>query len=69
MFTTSSGIGLARMEFIINEHIKVHPLACLKPHLLTQAERLQLETLIQGYNDPREYFVSKLAQGKESLGG
>ena len=40
------GVGLARMEFIINEHIKVHPMAVLHPErIVDAAERAQVQAL------------------------
>lgn len=58
------GIGLARMEFIINNTIKVHPLALTRYDQLEneQAKRL-IDELTAGYTDRTEFFVDKLAQG------
>jgi pyruvate,water dikinase len=58
------GVGLARMEFIINEHIKVHPMAVLHPERIADvAEREQVLALSAGYTDGRSYFVERLAEG------
>ncbi len=58
------GVGLARMEFIINEHIKVHPMAVLHPERITDvAERERVLALSAGYKDGRSYFVERLAEG------
>ncbi|MDI6854213.1 MAG: phosphoenolpyruvate synthase [Deltaproteobacteria bacterium] len=58
------GIGLARMEFIINNIIKVHPMALVKFAALEDKEaRRQIEELARGYNDKTEYFVDNLARG------
>ena len=58
------GVGLARMEFIINEHIKVHPMAVLHPErIVDQAERARVQALWAGYSDGASYFVEKLAEG------
>jgi len=60
----NDGVGLARMEFIINSYIKVHPMALVHPEKMTdEAERKQLDDLTFGYEDKQEYFVEKLAQG------
>ncbi len=60
----NNGVGLARMEFIINSYIKVHPMALVHPEKMTdEAERKQLDDLTFGYEDKQEYFVEKLAQG------
>ena len=58
------GVGLARMEFIINEHIKVHPMAVLHPEHITDAtERERVLAASAGYVDGRSYFVERLAEG------
>ncbi len=58
------GIGLARMEFIINNIIKVHPMALIKfAELEDQEARRQIEELTRGYDDKTEYFVDHLARG------
>jgi pyruvate,water dikinase len=60
----NNGVGLARMEFIINSYIKVHPMALVHPEkIVDEAERKQLDDLTFGYEDKQEYFVEKLAQG------
>lgn len=60
----AKGVGLARMEFIINNIIKVHPMALVHPDRVEdrQAGR-QIEELTRGYRDPRDYFVDQLARG------
>lgn len=58
------GVGLARMEFIIGEIIKVHPMALLQPERIADAgERERIGALVRGYPDPAEYFVDRLARG------
>jgi pyruvate,water dikinase len=58
------GIGLARMEFIINNIIKIHPLALLHFHQVTDPDpRREILALTQGYADKVEYFVDNLARG------
>jgi pyruvate,water dikinase len=58
------GVGLARLEFIIANHIRVHPLALLQPERVSDpAEREAIATLTAGYEDPTEYYVDRLAQG------
>ena len=58
------GVGLARMEFIINEHIKVHPMAVLHPERITDVtERMRVLALSVGYRDGASYFVERLAEG------
>lgn len=58
------GIGLARMEFIIGNIIKIHPLALTRFDDLEDKEaRREIERLTQGYEDKSEYFVDRLARG------
>jgi len=60
----NDGVGLARMEFIVNSYIKVHPIALVHPEKITdEAERKQLDDLTFGYQDKKDYFVEKLAHG------
>jgi pyruvate,water dikinase len=58
------GVGLARMEFIVNEYIKVHPMAVLHPERIRdEAVRAQVEALWAQYADGAAYFVERLAEG------
>lgn len=57
------GIGLARMEFLINNVIKTHPLALLHPDRVDEQAREQIDELTRGYEDKAEYFVEHLARG------
>ncbi|MCG2773884.1 MAG: phosphoenolpyruvate synthase [Desulfobacterales bacterium] len=58
------GIGLARMEFIINSIIKIHPLALLHFDQVTDpGTRREILALTEGYEDKVEYFVDNLARG------
>jgi len=58
------GIGLARMEFVISNVVRVHPMAVAHPDRVTDPQvRAQIHTLTRGYNDPTRYFVETLALG------
>ena len=58
------GIGLARIEYLINDEIKIHPMALLRPAGVTDPDaRAAIAELTRGYEDPAEYFVERLAQG------
>lgn len=60
----ADGVGLARMEFVISNAIKVHPMALLHPERVRDAAtRAQIEQLTQGYADKADYFVDTLASG------
>ncbi|MBP1743780.1 MAG: phosphoenolpyruvate synthase [Firmicutes bacterium] len=60
----NDGVGLARMEFIINDYIKIHPMALVHPEAVTdEAVRDKIDALTYGYGQKEEYFVEKLAHG------
>ena len=60
----ADGVGLARMEFVVNNAIKVHPLALTRFDQLTDdAVKDEIETLTRGYDQKPEYFVDTLALG------
>ncbi|NEO25350.1 MAG: pyruvate, water dikinase, partial [Kamptonema sp. SIO4C4] len=61
----AAGVGLARLEFIIANHIKAHPLALLKFNDLEEGPvKEEIEELTQDYPDNKaDYFIDKLARG------
>lgn len=61
------GIGLARMEFIINTHIKAHPMALLHPEKCDQTTREKLNRLSLAHETPREFFVKTLSEGVATI--
>jgi pyruvate,water dikinase len=65
------GVGLARLEFIIAEHVKVHPMALIHPERVKDEYELrEIQQLLRGYEkDPGEYFVQKLAEGIAMIAG
>ena len=59
-----AGVGLARMEFIISEHIGVHPMALLKPEKIASAKaKAAIAHLVRGYQSPADFFIERLAEG------
>ena len=63
-FLPNDGVGLARMEFIISETIKVHPLALLHPDRVTDPKaRETIARLLTGYPDGKAFFVERLSEG------
>ena len=63
-FLPNDGVGLARMEFIISEYIRVHPLALLHPEKVDDAEaRRTIDRLTRGYADGSAFFVERLSEG------
>ncbi|MBE0511216.1 MAG: phosphoenolpyruvate synthase [Chromatiales bacterium] len=57
------GVGLARLEFIINNTIRVHPRALLEFDNLDQDLQLQIERLSAGYASPRQFYIDRMAEG------
>lgn len=58
-----AGVGLARLEFIINHAIRIHPRALLEYDSLNKKLQKQIDELIAGYASPRDYFIERLAEG------
>jgi len=60
----TDGVGLARMEFIIGNMIRIHPMALVRFDRLEDEEaRRKIQELTRGYRDKKEYFVDTLARG------
>jgi len=60
----NDGVGLARLEFIINQFISIHPMALIQFDKVTDpAIREKIEALTHGYDNRADFFVDKLAQG------
>ncbi|MGA7806849.1 phosphoenolpyruvate synthase [Bradyrhizobium sp.] len=60
----SDGVGLARMEFIINQHIGVHPMALAQPEKVKSArDRRTIKLLTARYKKPADFFVEHLSEG------
>jgi pyruvate,water dikinase len=63
-FLPNDGIGLARMEFIINTAIKIHPMALLEYDRLDDVSlKAEIDRLAAGYSDKPQFFVDRLAEG------
>ncbi|MFZ1293512.1 MAG: phosphoenolpyruvate synthase, partial [Pseudomonadales bacterium] len=63
----NEGVGLARLEFIINRMIGVHPKALLNFATLGGEVRQAVERRLHGYDSPTGYFVSKLSEGVATI--
>ncbi len=59
----NKGVGLARLEFVINRQIGIHPRALLERDTLPDALRTQVDERIAAYGSPREFFVRRVAEG------
>ncbi|MAD76988.1 MAG: phosphoenolpyruvate synthase [Rheinheimera sp.] len=62
-----AGIGLARLEFIINRMIGVHPKALLNFDVQTPELKATISQMIAGYSDPVEFYIAKLTEGIATL--
>ncbi|MEM7706543.1 MAG: phosphoenolpyruvate synthase [Pseudomonadota bacterium] len=65
----NAGVGLARLEFIINRMIGIHPKALLEYPQQDPDVKALIDRRIAGYGGPVEFYVSKLAEGISTLGG
>lgn len=63
----NDGVGLARLEFIINRMIGVHPRALLEYDDQTEALKAEINEMMAGYESPVEYYISKLTEGIATL--
>ena len=63
-----AGVGLARVEFIINRMIGVHPKALLNFDAQTDALKAEITEMMAGYESPVEFYISKLVEGIATLG-
>ena len=61
------GVGLARMEFIINEYIKAHPMALKHPEKVDAFTRKALDALTYAYEDMEDFFVKTLSEGVATI--
>ncbi len=60
----ADGVGLARMEFVVSNHIKIHPMALVRyGSLKDDTAKRTIDELTAGYEDRTEYFVDRLARG------
>ena len=63
-FLPNDGVGLARMEFIINEYIKAHPMALIHPEKVQdEKERAEIARLTAQHASPSAFFVERLSEG------
>ena len=63
----NDGIGLARLEFVINNAIGVHPKALLNFDSLDAKTKAVVEERMKGYASPRDFYVDKIAEGVATL--
>ncbi len=59
----NASVGLARIEFIVNEHIGIHPMALAHPERVPERERVRIFERVAGYMSPREYCAPNFPDG------
>jgi len=63
----ADGVGLARLEFIINHFIGIHPRALLEPETADPITRAEIEKRSNAYGSPRDFYIQRLAEGVGSI--
>jgi pyruvate,water dikinase len=63
----NAGVGLARLEFIINNEIGIHPRACLEFDKLPAELKSKIKEKTKGYADPRTFFREKMVEGVATI--
>ncbi len=67
-FLPNDGVGLARMEFIITEYIKAHPLVLIHPERVQDKDVLdQLKRLTSNYEKPEDFFIERLSEAVATI--
>ncbi len=63
----NNGVGLARLEFIINRMIGIHPKALIEYDSMNKSLKAEIDEQMAGYHDPMSFFVDKLAEGVSTI--
>jgi pyruvate,water dikinase len=67
-FFPNNGVGLMRLEFIINNYVRIHPMALVKFRDVTdEMDRIRIENLTRSYLKKEQYFIDKLAEGVATI--
>ena len=64
----NEGVGLARLEFIINKMIGIHPKALIQYSKIDKSTKRLIDKKMYGYKDPINFFISKLSEGIATIG-
>ena len=63
----NDGVGLARLEFIINQFVGVHPKALLDYEQLEEKLRIEISDKISAYDNPEDFFIKRVAEGISTI--
>ncbi len=63
----NAGVGLARLEFIINNMVGIHPKALMNASAMSDDVKAVIEEKTSAYSDPVEYYISRITQGVASI--
>ncbi len=63
----NAGVGLARLEFIINNMVGIHPRALLEPEKISSQERELVQDMVSAYADPVEFYVRRISEGVATI--
>ena len=67
-FLPNDGVGLARLEFVINNFIQIHPMVCIKPEKITDPEiNKKIDFLTRAYKNKKSFFIDSLAYGISTI--
>ncbi|MGZ3755527.1 MAG: phosphoenolpyruvate synthase [Mucilaginibacter sp.] len=67
-FFPNDGVGLMRLEFIINTYVRIHPMALVKfDQVTSEVDRVNIENLTRNYANKEQYFIDKLSQGVATI--
>ena len=64
----NDGVGLARLEFVINNMIAIHPQAVIEYPNIPSELKLQVEIASRGYASPKDFFIEKMVEGVATIG-
>ena len=65
--TPNDGVGLARLEFVINNMIGIHPKAILNYSAMPQDIQKQITHRARGYKNPKQFYIDKVAEGVATI--
>ncbi|MEI2637087.1 MAG: phosphoenolpyruvate synthase [Methylotenera sp.] len=65
--TPNDGVGLARLEFVINNMVGIHPKAILNVDAMPHAIQTTIKNRARGYSSPKQFYIDKVAEGVATI--